>query len=224
MGESMKNILILEDEVIIALSIKQTIKANCDAHVHASHDSATAFNIAYKHSIDLLIADIDIGEEIDGIDVAKHLYELYDIPVLFLTSHSDTSTLKRVSKLKEIGYLIKPFREKDLITQIRLVDYQYAKEKTHFLDLGEGYSYSNKTKELLRDNEHIRLTVKEHQLFLALLNAKGNVMTYTYIDTLLWPGKVNTTGVRRQLIYRLKRKLTDLRLESVKDIGYFLNI
>lgn len=219
----MRDILILEDQVIIALSIQASITRHCDAKVHMAHDSATAFEIAHHNPIDLLITDIDLGEEIDGIDVAHHLHTQHTIPILFLTSYSDEQILKRASNVKMSGYLLKPFREDGLITQLRLISYQDPKEETHFMDLGKGYSYRYKTEELRKDHKTISLTDKEHKLFLALLNAKGNLLTYSFIDDLLWPGKVTATGVRRQLIYRLKKRISELSLESITDIGYRLN-
>ncbi len=220
----MRNILLLEDDVIIALSIIQTIKANCDGQIHHALTATAAMELARKHTIDLLITDIGLGTRIDGIDVAQQLYKLYGLSILFLTSYSDEETLKRASKLNMIGYLVKPFREQDLIAQMRLAHYQYTKDEDLFVNMGAGYRYSFETQELLKDGECIRLTAKEHRLFLALLNAQGKIVSFSYIDDLLWPDKSITTGARRQLVFRLKGKIPGLALESISNVGYLLKI
>lgn len=218
------NILLLEDEVIIALSIKQTIEANCKAHVFNTHCAAEAQKTVHENRIDLLIADINLNEETDGIDVAGRLNSLYHIPTLFLTSYSDEETLKRASGVDFIGYLVKPFREEELIAQIKLANFQFMKNEHFCSDLGKGYRYLYKTRELLKNDEEIILTAKEHQLLLLLINAAGKTVTFDYIDDLVWPAKAISAGARRQLFYRLRSKLPDLELETVYHIGYVLKI
>ncbi len=220
----MKNILFLEDEVIIALSARRSIEANCQATVHLAHNSTDALKIAREINIDLLIADVNLKEEVDGIDVATQLDALYKIPTIFLTSYSDELTLERASKLKSISYLVKPFREDDLIAQLKIARYQYERDHRAVSDLGQGYHYHHEERELERDGEHVALTAKEHQLFLLMVNAPGKVISFAHIDDRLWPAKYITPGTRRQLFYRLRGKLPDLELETINTTGYRLTL
>ncbi len=147
---------------------------------------------------------------------------LYQTPILFLTSSSDEGMLKRASKLRPVGYRIRPFREDELIAQLKLVHYQYERENLSLIDLGKGYYYDHEQRRLLRDNESIALTAKEHQLFLLMLNRPGKVVSFTYIDDRLWPANYVSSGTRRQLFYRLKRKLPGLDIKTVPTTGYRL--
>ncbi len=218
----MKNILLLQKQSIIACDLGRSIQNNCHADVHLAHDPAAALRVARDIDIDLLITDIELGEEVDGVDVAIQLDALYQTPMLFLTSSSDEQMLERASRLSPIGYRIRPFREDELIPQLKLARYQYERENLSLLDLGKGYHYDNEQRRLLRDDESIALTAKEHQLFLLLLNAPGKVVPFTYLDEQIWPASYVSSGTRRQLFYRLKTKLPDLDIETVTMTGYRL--
>lgn len=219
-----RELLVLEDEVIIAQSIKSSILSRCDANVHLAYDASSALDIAYRRSIDLLIADIGLGNGMDGIDVARTLDDQYAIPVLFLTSYQDDMTIQRASKLDIIAYLIKPFRVDDLLVHLQLSRFHHIKEDVDFIELGHGFRLNKKSEKLYRHSELIRLTENEQRLFIALLKANGNVLTFAVIDELLWPEKVSAVGVRRQLIYRLKRKIPTITIKVIKEIGYTLHI
>jgi len=220
----MLKILLLEDEAIISLSTKQTIEANCNVHVLSAYCAAEAQKIAHENRIDLLIADINLREDTDGIEVATQLNSLYHVPTLFLTSYSDGDILHRASEVDFIGYLVKPFREEELIAQIKLANFQFMKNEPLVTDLGNGYRYQYKTRELLKDGKEIILTAKEHQLLLLLINGEGKTVTFDYIDDLIWPARTVTSGARRQLFYRLRSKLPELDLQTVYHFGYVLKI
>ncbi len=98
----MKNILLLQNERIITSDLRRIIETGCHADVHLAHDSSTALRFAREIGIDLLITDVDLGERIDGVDVATQLDSLYQTPILFLMSSSDEEMLVRASRLTRI--------------------------------------------------------------------------------------------------------------------------
>lgn len=218
----MRNILLLEDEVIIALSVKKSIQDNCEAEVYLAHDPSTALKIAREVSLDLLIADVNLQAERDGIDVATQLFSLYGLPTVFLTSYTDEETIKRASKVDVIGYLTKPFREEEIIAQMKVARFRFVNESEDHKEIGEHYYYDEKSRELIKDGDCINLTVKEHQLFLTLLNAEGRPVPFAYVDELVWPGDTISAGTRRQLFYRLRNKIPDLDLDTVNSNSYVL--
>ncbi len=222
-GYVLRNILLLQDRSVISSDLSRFIQTHCRADVHLVHEPGAALKVAHDIDIDLLITDIELGKEIDGIDVAIQLDALYQTPILFLTSSSDDKMLERASRLRPIGYRIRPIREDELIVQHRLIRYQYECERFSLLDLGKGYHYDDEQRRLLRDDEPIALTAKEHQLFLLLLNMPGEVVSFTYLDEQIWPADHVSSGTRRQLFYRLKAKLPDLDIETVTMTGYRLN-
>ena len=76
----------------------------------------------------LLLLDINLGEGADGVKLAEKVKAKNQMPFIFVTSHSDKATLERVKPLRPAGFIIKPFDENDLRTQIELALARYAND------------------------------------------------------------------------------------------------
>ena len=77
---------------------------------------------------DLMLMDIMIQGDIDGIETATKIRTILDIPVIYLTANADESTLERAKVSDAFGYLIKPFEEKELNTTIEMALYKHRME------------------------------------------------------------------------------------------------
>ncbi|WP_299364959.1 LytTR family transcriptional regulator DNA-binding domain-containing protein [Winogradskyella sp.] len=119
------NIHIVEDEPLIA----ETIKAILENEKH----SITGISLRAKEAIfdienlkpDLVLVDIMIKGDMDGIDLVSYLKKKIDIPFIYLTSLSDEKTLERVKETNPSGYIVKPFNENTLTTNIELAYHKY---------------------------------------------------------------------------------------------------
>src|SRR6185436_4320275 len=76
----------------------------------------------------IALLDIRLHGHMDGIQTATRLKQWRDIPVIFLTAHSDQETLKRASAVGPFGYILKPFEERDLATQLEITLYKHQAE------------------------------------------------------------------------------------------------
>lgn len=116
----MENILIVEDEIELALNIKEIIESfgYQVSGIHPEGQSVLTFLKTSK--VDLILMDIQIKGEMDGIDLCYTIKELYDIPIIFLTAYSDQTYLDRISNVIYDGYLLKPFKIESLKTAIYL--------------------------------------------------------------------------------------------------------
>lgn len=114
----MKKILIVEDEVELANNISE-ILTNLDYQVSAVVDNAdSALEFLEGHDVDLVLMDILIHGELDGIDLAYKIRESYDLPIVFSTAYSGTEYLERISSEIHEGYLLKPFTLDSLKTAV----------------------------------------------------------------------------------------------------------
>jgi CheY-like chemotaxis protein len=116
----MADIVIVEDESIVALDIKDKLEHlghNVLAIVSSGKD---AIEEVVKIKPDLVLMDIVLKGEIDGVETARRIRELFDIPIIYLTAHSDEQTLKRARITGPFGYIIKPFTDEDLQKAIEL--------------------------------------------------------------------------------------------------------
>ena len=105
----MKKILVVEDEVIIGLDISQKLQS-LNYHVIAAVCSPEDAIVQVQQQIpDMVLMDINLKSEIDGIKLAKDIQEYGKIPVIFLTSYSDLITIERAVKTEPYGYIVKPY-------------------------------------------------------------------------------------------------------------------
>jgi two-component system response regulator LytT len=114
----MKKILIVEDEVELANNICE-ILSDLDYNVAAIVDNAdSALEFLDGNEVDLVLMDILIHGQLDGIDLAYQIREKYSLPIVFSTAYSGTEYLERISSEIHEGYLLKPFTLDSLKTAI----------------------------------------------------------------------------------------------------------
>lgn len=110
-----KNILVVEDENIIALEIMSRLE-NLGYHVPAIVSSGeAAIEKTEEYKPDIILMDIRLRGKYDGIEAAKKIQEKFQTPIIYLTAYADDSTIKRAQKISEkVIYLLKPFSEDEL--------------------------------------------------------------------------------------------------------------
>lgn len=113
--------LIVEDEIIIAYDIKDIlVEMGYDAIINIVNvDDAIAAIEKYNPS--LVLIDINLNQEKDGIDLGNYLLDKDNIPFIYITSHSDNTTIERVSETRPYGYIVKPFKSEDIKVAVSIV-------------------------------------------------------------------------------------------------------
>ncbi len=123
------NILIVEDEFIIAKDIETSLE-NMGYKVCAVVSSGEkAIAKVKREKPDLVLMDIVLKGSIDGIEAARQIRSLFKIPIVYLTAYADQNTLDRAKITEPYGYLIKPFNDKELNTAIEMACYKHKMEK-----------------------------------------------------------------------------------------------
>jgi two-component system, cell cycle sensor histidine kinase and response regulator CckA len=121
-------VLIVEDESLVALDLQERL-IKLGYEVGAVVDNGTdALLYARSMKFDLVLMDIHIRGETDGIQTAAALRATMDVPVVFLTAHSDEATLDRAGLSEPFGYLLKPFDERDLRATLQMAHYRHRAE------------------------------------------------------------------------------------------------
>jgi PAS domain S-box-containing protein len=107
-------VLVVEDEALVAEEIRDRLQ-RLDVDVVAIADTGEqAIRVTEETRPDLVLMDIRLKGALDGIQAAALIRERFDVPVVYLTAHSDPSTLDRAMEGASFGYVLKPFQEKDL--------------------------------------------------------------------------------------------------------------
>lgn len=123
------NILVVEDESIVSKDIQYSLKKLGYNVVGAAATGEKALELADEHKPDIVIMDIMLKGEMNGIETAQIIKSEHKIPVIFLTAYADESTLTKAKVTEPYGYIIKPFKEVDLHTSIEMALYKNDKEK-----------------------------------------------------------------------------------------------
>lgn len=125
----MHKIVVVEDEAIVASDLASTLRALGYSVVATVDRAERAIEAVARELPALVLMDIKLKGEMDGIEAAAILRDKHDVAIVFLTSHSDEATLARATATQPQGYLLKPFDENDLRTTIELALHKHAFEK-----------------------------------------------------------------------------------------------
>lgn len=124
-----ERILIVEDEKIIAIDLQRRLERFGYSVVGMAGDGETAIALASELNPDIILMDIMLAGKMDGIEAARAIKAAGDIPFIFLTAYTDEKTLERAKELAPCGYILKPFKERELYTTIDIALYKYGIER-----------------------------------------------------------------------------------------------
>jgi PAS domain S-box-containing protein len=119
-----KSILIVEDEGVVALSLQAVLKKMGYKVVGIAVTGNEAIALAQEHKPDVILMDIHIKGDIDGIQTTEKINEFSDVPVIFLTAYADDETVQRAIKTRSHSYLVKPYNPRELYSNIEFAIYK----------------------------------------------------------------------------------------------------
>lgn len=128
-GQGKARVLIIEDEGLVAMDIRRRLQRLGYQVVGVGNSSAEAFQMIEAHNPDLALMDIHIRGDLDGIQTAEIARDRYHLPVIYLTAYADETTLRRARVSEAFGYILKPFEERELATNIEMALYKHRMEK-----------------------------------------------------------------------------------------------
>lgn len=124
-----EQILVVEDEAIIAYDIRTRLEKMGYVVPSIVSSGEEAIKKVDENHFDLVLMDIMLNGGMDGIDTAEQIHSRYDIPIVYLTAHSDETTLERAKITEPFGYIIKPFREREMKINLEIALYKHKIEK-----------------------------------------------------------------------------------------------
>jgi two-component system, cell cycle sensor histidine kinase and response regulator CckA len=126
---SKHRILLVEDEKVVAADIEECIKGLGYEVAGSAASGAEALRLAKEAQPDLVLLDIKLKGDLDGIDVAGALHERLKIPVVYLTAFADAEILERARKTAPSGYVLKPFDDRSLRAAIEIAFDRHRRER-----------------------------------------------------------------------------------------------
>jgi PAS domain S-box-containing protein len=123
-------VLIVEDEAIVAADLANKLRQLGYEIIGGVASGEEALTIASERRPDVVLMDIRLSGALDGIETGARMRSAYDLPVVYLTAHSDPDTLTRALGTEPFGYVLKPFVDRELKTQIEIGLYKHRTEST----------------------------------------------------------------------------------------------
>lgn len=125
----MSKILIVEDEQVVAHDIALSLRALGYQITKVTASAEECLMAAAEELPDLVLMDIHIDGDVDGVQAASELHQRYDLPVVFLTAYADDVTITRAKQTAPLGYVIKPFRRSDLKSAVEVGLFRHQLER-----------------------------------------------------------------------------------------------
>lgn len=215
-------ILIVEDEAIVALDIKRSIEkmGYCVNNMVTNyHDALQSVKTTPP---DIILLDINLHRSQDGIEIAQALQSITTIPIIYLTAFADDATIERAVKTNPVGYLVKPFKREDLKSTLQLAIYKLTHAQSsskQLYEMGEGYYYDTHNHHLFFQDYPIKLSHKEQLLIEMLIEAQGQIVPFATLEEHIWREKSVSQSALRTLLYRLRSKLEYKIIETIPAFG-----
>lgn len=125
---SKTNVLVVEDESIVSKDIQHSLKKLGYNVVGSAATGEKAVELANETKPDIVLMDIMLKGDMNGIEAADQIRTTMNIPVIYLTAYADEGTLARAKVTEPCGYIIKPFKEIDIHTSIEMAIYKHKRE------------------------------------------------------------------------------------------------
>ncbi len=116
----MGQILIVEDEFIIAMSIQSLLEGMGHSVVEVVHTGEEAIEVAEAQTPDLVLMDIELRGAMNGMEAAHHIYKRLQLPIIYLTAYTSKETLDQAKMTQPFGYLVKPVKQEELRATIEM--------------------------------------------------------------------------------------------------------
>lgn len=246
-------ILIVEDESIIALNLKETLhELGYKVCGVAPNRCKTIALLEKGAKPDLILMDIYLKGPTTGIELAKELKNsIPEVPVVFLTANSEIKTIKEASETFAYGYIIKPYKKQSLHAAIEValskakednekikkldaveninktLEHQLSlnKEQNHrTIQLKYGYLYDKETKTLYYGDEPIKLTAKEKEIINLLCKSAGQFVSQEQMEYAIWQDEPAGYAAFRSVLFRLRSKIHKDLIVNQNNSGYKIEL
>ena len=121
-------VLVVEDESIVSKDIQYSLKKLGYEVIGSSATGAKAIELALELKPNIVLMDIMLKGDINGIEASAEIKKSLNIPIIFLTAYADENTLEKAKITEPYAYILKPFNEIDLHTSIEMALYKHGKE------------------------------------------------------------------------------------------------
>ncbi len=242
-------IVIVEDDEITSLNLNMSLQKQGYSVVGVCDNAQEAKYKISTSNPDIVIVDISLDKHNDGIELAKTIKEKYNLPFIYLTSHSDDDIISQAKQTEPYGYILKPFDPNSLHVTIQMALFKFSQENKHkddtsslkvdnlnlekllyakcdsekaIVNFAQEYHLDINLCETYYKGVKIKLTKKENAFLRLLVAQLGHVVSFEQAMNYVWKESGATENSVRTLVWRLRNKLQTDIIENSSGIGYII--
>lgn len=216
-------ILLVEDDIKISNFVKKGLEEECFT-VDTAFDGQEGLYLAQVYDYDLIILDLMLPK-MNGMTLCKKIrVENPNVSILMLTAKSELEDKIEGFENGADDYLAKPFFFDELIVRIKALLRRNSFNSSNIIEL-DNLKINILNRDVIRDNKHIELSIKEYELLLLLAKNRNKIVTTTQIAQTIWNmNETTTSNVINVFIYHLRNKI-DYKgqkklIKTVRGSGY----
>ncbi len=242
-------VMIVEDDTVTSMNLQMALENQGYEVVATVENALQAPNKIKVYEPQIVLVDISLQEDADGIALAKYIREKHELPFIYLTAHSDADIIDEAKQTEPYGYIVKPFDPDSLHATIQMAMYKFSEEKKRkenfeglkndklnlekllynkklsdkpIVPFGEDYYLDISVCETFYQGKKIKLTKKENAFMRLLVAQLGLVVSFDQAINYVWEEKGATENSVRTLVWRLRNKLPTDIIQNASGIGYYI--
>lgn len=213
-------LLIAEDDPIAMVPLSNTLKRYFQT-VYTASDGNEAYRYFLDHPIDLILTDMRMPNR-DGIALIQMVRTIKPhMPILIMSAFQDTETLRKAIPLHVIDYLIKPIQIDEIL---ELALKSLASKPMEAIQLKNNIRVDISRKTIYQEDQLIPLTKKEFELLQLLIENPHSILSKEQIENALWNGDIISESSVKTLLKKLRDKIGEDAVITVKNLGYKIAI
>lgn len=246
---SSTKVLIIEDDDVTALNLKMSLQKQGYEVIALADNSVSSLNKIKVYDPEVVLIDIALENNDDGIEIARFIRDKMPRPFIFLTAHSESDMLDKAKQTEPYGYIVKPFDPVNLHTTIQMALHRFKEEQKRISDtnelkntqahlekllyakklsdqpiieFGDGYRHDISLGETFYNDQKIKLTKKETAFIRLMVAQLGSVVDFKQATNYVWNKGGATDNSVRTLVWRLRNKLPTDVIKNASGVGYYL--
>ena len=220
-----KNIKILyveDDEIARENGIEYL--ENYFEHIYEASDAIKALQLYEKHKPDIIITDIQMPK-LNGLEFVKRIRQKdKKTQIIIITAFCDKDYLMKAIELQLVKYLVKPVREKEFEEALFLCVDSLENDESNIVKLDNHTYFDTFNKNLISNNEIVKLRVKELVFLELLIKNKNRYVSYEEIENYVWNDNVMTKDAIKTLVKNIKTKIPKDLILNLTNSGYKIGI
>jgi two-component system, response regulator PdtaR len=199
----MMNILIVEDDPTLSGMIAEYVKEYGYNIVGVCNNGHDAIKTVFEYPVDLILMDVGIEGELDGIETASKIKDLFSVSLIYITGQCDDNLLKRASLTEPNAYLVKPFKQEDIKSNIEMAIFKHTNDQ------------NNKMRSVYNSEVEYNIFLKELGKILKILRKDKGLSQVEFSKEL---------GINYRHYQDLEGGKSNLKMETLFNLAKFYNL